>query len=340
MFGLRFAAKAVAVRATTRGITNLIPKQRSMNAIKIGVALGTTAFISTYAIAESAAAPLDIAAIRTDIIAAIESEDEKRKDGSSIQGTLIRLAWHASGTFCNSTKTGGSNGATMRCAPESEWGANAGLKGARDFLEPIKSKYPNLSYADLWTLAGVVAVENMGGPNVPWRSGRSDSAAPTSVPDGRLPAADSGAPKDNASHVRMIFNRMGFNDQEIVALLAAHSVGRCHANASGYVNPWTYSETTFSNEFHRLLIDGEWTVKKTEGGQPWKGPLQYESPDGKIMMLPADLILVQDAEFRKYVELYAKDEEKMFTDFSSAFSKSLELGVTFEQPKSSGWWFW
>lgn len=339
MFGLRFAAKAVAVKAVTRGVSNFIPKQKSMNAVKIGVAIGTTAFVSTYAISESAAAPLDVDAVRADIVAAIAAEDSKRKDGSSIQGTLIRLAWHASGTFCKSSGTGGSNGATMRCAPESEWGANAGLKYARDFLEPIKAKYPNISYADLWTLAGVVAVENMGGPVVPWRSGRTDSSAPTTVPDGRLPNADSGGPKDNAAHIRSIFYRMGFNDQEIVALLAAHSVGRCHADASGYVNPWTYSETTFSNEFHRLLVDGKWTVKKTENGKLWKGPLQFESPDGNIMMLPADLALVQDPEFRKYVEVYAKDEEKMFEDFSKAFSKLLELGVNFEQP-SKGWWFW
>jgi len=82
---------------------------------------------------------------------------------------LYRLGWHASGTYCVHTKTGGSNGATMRFDPEASWGANAGLKGAREFLEPIKSKYPGLSYADLWTLASVVAIEEMGGPVIPVR---------------------------------------------------------------------------------------------------------------------------------------------------------------------------
>jgi len=59
------------------------------------------------------------------------------------------------------------------------------------------------------------------------------------------------------------------------------------------------------------------------------GPLQYESPDGAIMMLPADLWLKDDKEFSKYVALYAKDEEVFFKDFAEAFGKLLELGVQF-----------
>jgi cytochrome c peroxidase len=109
------------------------------------------------------------------------------------------------------------------------------------------------------------------------------------VPDGRLPGADKGESKATRGHIRDIFYRMGFNDREIVALCGAHALGRCHANASGYVNPWTNAETTFSNEYFRLLIDEKWTVKKTHEGKPWTGPLQYENKDGNLMMLPADL---------------------------------------------------
>lgn len=59
-------------------------------------------------------------------------------DDGSYGPVLLRLAWHASGTYDAATGTGGSNGATMRFAPEGDHGANAGLKNARDFLEPIK----------------------------------------------------------------------------------------------------------------------------------------------------------------------------------------------------------
>lgn len=61
-------------------------------------------------------------------------------DDGSYGPVLVRLAWHASGTYDALTGTGGSNGATMRFAPESDHGANAGLKAARDFLEPVKGE--------------------------------------------------------------------------------------------------------------------------------------------------------------------------------------------------------
>jgi len=243
--------------------------------------------------------------------------DESGYDDGSYGPVLIRVAWHASGTFDKVSNTGGSNGATMRFPPEANHGANAGLAVARARLEKVKAKYPGLSYADLWTLAGVVAVESMGGPTVAWRPGRSDKldgkAAP---PDGRLPDASKGP-----VHVREIFSRMGFSDQEMVALIGAHAVGRCHKDRSGYDGPWTNSPTVFSNDFYVQLIEGKWTPRQ------WKGPLQYEDETKTLMMLPADLALIQDPGFKKFVELYAKDETKWHTDFAKAFSKLLELGV-------------
>lgn len=71
-------------------------------------------------------------------------------DDGSFGPVLLRLSWHACGTYDAKTKTGGSNGATMRFSPESQHGANAGLSVARDFLEPIKQQYPQITYADLW----------------------------------------------------------------------------------------------------------------------------------------------------------------------------------------------
>jgi len=92
----------------------------------------------------------------------------------------------------------------MRFSPESNHGANAGLQVARDLLEPIKARHPNVSYADLWTFAAVVAIEAMGGPKIPWRNGRSDASSPASCPpDGRLPDASRGS-----DHIRAIFYRM------------------------------------------------------------------------------------------------------------------------------------
>jgi len=159
----------------------------------------------------------------------------------------------------------------------------------------------------------------------------------TSPPDGRLPDADKGAMPKTTSHVRAVFNRMGFNDREMVALIGAHALGRCHTDASGYWGPWTNAETTMSNEYFRLLVEEEWTIKKMHNGKKWTGPEQYEDKTGNLMMLPADIALIQDPEFAKIVLEYAKSEDVFFKDFAASFSKLLELGVPF--PKA--WWkFW
>jgi cytochrome c peroxidase len=172
-------------------------------------------------------------------------------------------------------------------------------------------------------LAGVAAVEHMGGPKIPWKAGRTDSPTPTTVPDGRLPDASQGT-----KHIHQVFvERMGFTDGETVALIGAHALGRCHADRSGYVGPWTRAETSFSNEYFRLLLEEKWTKKTMHEGKPWKGPLQYESTDKTLMMLPSDLALLQDPNFKKYVVMYAKDEALFFKDFASAFAKLLDLGV-------------
>lgn len=298
-------------------------------AILFGSSLAGLAIVMAQPLPAQCAAP-DYAKIKADIIAAIAADDEKRSDGTSIGPTLVRLAWHASGTYSIFDKTGGSSTASMRFSPESDWGANAGLKIARDFLEPFKKKY-GISYADLWTLAGVAAIEGMGGPKIPWRPGRKDVDAKNlkALPDGRLPNANMGCPVATNSHIRDIFGRMGFNDRETVALLGAHAVGRCHVEASGFWGPWNFSETTFSNEYFRLLLEEKWTVKKTHQGKPWTGPMQYEDKTGQLMMLPSDLWLLEDKDFKELVKAYAKDEQLFFRDFAAAFSKLLELGVKF-----------
>lgn len=260
----------------------------------------------------------DYGAVRQAIENLLDAEDY---DDGSYGPVLVRLAWHASGTYDKTTNTGGSNGATMRWAPESEHAANAGLQVARELLEPVKKQFPWISYADLWTLAGAVAVEAMGGPAISWRPGRKDHDNGTYCPpDMRLPDAAKGA-----QHVRDIFGRMGFDERETVALIGAHSLGRCHTDRSGYSGPWTNAPTTFSNLYFQELLNNKWRKKK------WDGPLQYEDKSGQLMMLPTDMALVWDKKLKQYVDLYAKDEEAFFKDFAAAFSKLMELGVPFPE---------
>ena len=87
----------------------------------------------------------------------------------------------------------------MRFPPESQHGANAGLHVARELMEQLKQEFPWISYGDLWTLAGVAAVQEMSGPKIPWRPGRVDGTVEHVTPDGRLPDATQGA-----AHLRAV----------------------------------------------------------------------------------------------------------------------------------------
>ncbi len=259
----------------------------------------------------------DYSAIRKDIEAVLDDPDYNYDDGS-YGPVMVRLAWHNAGTYNQFDGTGGSSGAGMRFDPEANDGANAGLDVARKRLEPIKAKYPEISYSDLWSLAGTVAIESLGGPKLDWRGGRKDiSDAKDCPPNGRLPDA-----ARNADHLRAIFYRMGFNDQEIVALSGAHVLGRCHDDRSGFSGPWVESPTTFSNEYFKVLFDRKWEVKS------WNGPKQYEdSKTRKLMMLPTDMEIKNDPIFNKYATVYYKDQNKFFADFSKAWTKLQNLGL-------------
>merc|ERR1712039_706121 len=139
----------------------------------------------------------------------------------------------------------------------------------------------------------------------PFKSGRTDAKDGSACPTvGRLPDAAQGA-----QHVRDVFYRMGFDDREIVVLVGGgHAIGRCHTDRSGFDGPWTRAPTTISNEYFKRLFEEEWVVKK------WNGPKQFvDKATGKIMMLPADMVMKTDA------ELFMKD-------FATAFKKLTELG--------------
>jgi len=296
-------------------------------------------------------------------------------DDGTLAPLFLRLAWHSSGTYDAATGTGGSNGAGMRFATEAADPENAGLGYARAFLEPVKNKFPGISYSDLWILASYVGLEVTGGPVIPFRPGRTDHpdesywSCPNSggMTYGRLPAAEkyccphldgadvtgsldasSGTVKGwegLSTHVRHeVFGRMGFNDQEIVALLCGgHVYGRCHPNFSGYAGPWVEDMTKFSNEYATDMLEDEWTLVDHSSTwlddlgagelRPAPGNRQFvNKKPGKVddepnqMMLISDMILAWDPGFRPHLEAYANDEARLKVDFGAAFKKLTELG--------------
>lgn len=137
-------------------------------------------------------------------------------------------------------KSGGAIG-SIRFAPEIEHGANAGLINAIKLLEPVKEKFPDVSYADLFQMGSCRAIETAGGPKIQMKYGRIDAEGPESCPpEGNLPDAEKGpngkfgGPGGTAStedataegHLRKVFYRMGLGDEEIVALSGAHTFGK------------------------------------------------------------------------------------------------------------------
>jgi cytochrome c peroxidase len=95
-------------------------------------------------------------------------------------------------------------------------------------------------------------------------------------------------------------------------------------HAPRHPRPPTRRPTTFSNEYFKLLLSETWVQKQ------WAGPKQFEDAKTQtLMMLPADLAIIEDAAMKKHVEAFAKDQDKFFTAFAAAFQKLLELGVKF-----------
>ncbi|GJN38468.1 hypothetical protein PR202_gb27509 [Eleusine coracana subsp. coracana] len=212
---------------------------------------------------------------------------------------MLRLAWHDAGTYDKKTKTGGPNG-SIRFPEEYSHDSNKGIKIAIDLLEPIKQKRPKITYADLYQLAGVVAVEVTGGPTIDFVPGRRDSSVCPEA--GRLPDA-----KQGASHLRDVFYRMGLSDKDIVALSGGHTLGRARPERSGFDGAWTKDPLKFDNSYFLELLKGD-----SEG----------------LLKLPTDKALMEDPSFSHYVELYANDEEAFFRDYAESHKKLSELGFT------------
>lgn len=257
-----------------------------------------------------------------DIKADIKALVEEKKCGP----ILIRLSWHDAGVYSTGKLTGGCPNAAMRFTDggEGTFGANAGLPDvACGLLKSITDKYVTpgtISNADLWALAANVATEVMGGPAVPTRFGRkdaADSSASVESQAGRLPDGDKGV-----DHLRDIFAPKGFSDKDIVALSGAHTVGKCHADRSGFDGQWTEEHLKFDNSYFTEMLAKEYADETTAQGCP-----QKKHAATKTIMLISDLALLE-APFREYVELYAKDQDAFFKDYVSAWVKLQENGCT------------
>eukprot|EP00611_Tribonema_gayanum_P003655 TRINITY_DN128_c4_g1_i1.p1 TRINITY_DN128_c4_g1~~TRINITY_DN128_c4_g1_i1.p1 ORF type:complete len:344 (+),score=109.27 TRINITY_DN128_c4_g1_i1:51-1034(+) len=301
-----------------------------------------------------------VIALLTVVLLAVTSRDPKKaalkKAQKEIRELLqkencgpicVRLAWHDSGTFTAAkagqsfASAGGANG-SIRFDPEIKHGANAGLSKGLKLLEPIKASCPSVSWADLLQMASAEFVVMAGGPRIAMRYGRVDAVGPDDCPvEGNLPGA--GAPfgdgsKDAGEHLRKVFHRMGFNDQEIVALSGAHTIGRAFKERSG-TTPHGYTEkgaTKYTCPAFRARHDGAAGVGMP-GGQSWTPKwLTFDNsyftvtPEKELLRLETDKVLETDPGFAPHYRRYAESQAEFFKDYAAVHKKLSELGSKFE----------
>ncbi|WP_454558965.1 catalase/peroxidase HPI [Parapedomonas caeni] len=211
---------------------------------------------------------LDFEALKQDMRALMtDSQAWWPADWGHYGGLMIRMSWHAAGTYRIADGRGGGGTGNQRFAPINSWPDNVSLDKARRLLWPIKKKYGNkVSWADLIVLAGTIAYETMGLKTYGFAFGRPDIWHPekdvywgsekewlakdryesedeaslenplAAVQMGLIYVNPEGVngkpdPLKTAQAVRVTFARMAMNDEETVALTAGgHTVGKCHGN--------------------------------------------------------------------------------------------------------------
>ena len=216
---------------------------------------------------------LDIPALKKDLYALMtDTQSWWPADWGHYGGLMIRMSWHAAGSYRVADGRGGGGTGNQRFAPLNSWPDNVNLDKARRLLWPIKKKYGNkVSWADLLVLAGTIAYESMGLKTFGFGFGRADIWHPEldiywgsekeflapsnlryenlddpSTLENPLAATHMGLiyvnpegvngvsdPLKTAGQVRETFARMAMNDEETVALTAGgHTVGKAHVNGS------------------------------------------------------------------------------------------------------------
>ncbi|KAJ4965048.1 hypothetical protein NE237_016897 [Protea cynaroides] len=242
---------------------------------------------------------------------------------------LVRLGWHDAGTYDKNIEEwpqrGGANG-SLRFEVELNHAANAGLVNALKLLQPIKDKYPSVTFADLFQLASATAVEEAGGPKIPMKYGRFDASGPDQCPpEGKLPDA---GPPSPASHLRDVFYRMGLGDKEIVALSGAHTLGRSRPERSGWGKP----VTKYTKDGPGAPGGQSWTVQWLKFDNSYFKDIK-ERRDADLLVLPTDAVLFEDPSFKVYAEKYAEDQDAFFKDYAEAHAKLSNLGAKFDPPE-------
>lgn len=245
---------------------------------------------------------------------------------------LLRLAFNQAATYSKYDGLGGMNGSTIRFEPQISYPHNAGLTKAMQILEPIKIKYgENLTYADLWTLASYVAIEEMGGPFIEFIPGRKDYVKKQQQKqkdgsdnklDYKLDLIEERFPEWDCGVSRLIdwWDRMNLSDREGVALMGGHSCGRLHAEISGIDGSWSDAQI-LTNQYYQNFKYVPYIYER-------RGTEHYFDPSHpELILLPIEGSFFYNARTMRWGEFYAyADLHIWLNDFAATFKKITEQG--------------
>jgi adenylate cyclase len=205
---------------------------------------------------------------------------------------LRRLAFHDA--------INGMNGA-IRLEPKQARGLDAPMAILQKAMKHLNKTVGEISWADLIAVAGAVAIEKCGGPEIRVPLGREDATTPP--PPGRVPPGDM-----EIGALKRRFVEMGYSVRELVALSGAHTIGKSQGK------PFTYDLFTFNNSYFQRLLD--------------------PGTCDRVTLLATDAALASDPECRPIVEQYAADQAAFFRDFAEAYRKMTILGSSLDPDRA------
>ncbi|WAC93877.1 catalase/peroxidase HPI [Mycobacterium sp. Aquia_213] len=259
---------------------------------------------------------------------------------------LVKTAWSAAGSYRNTDKRGGANGARIRLEPQRNWEVNEPSELAKVLpaLERIQQDFnasasggKKISLADLIVLAGSAAVEKAAKEagydiSVHFAPGRTDTSQEnTDVESFAVlePRADGfrnyARPGEKAPLEQLLLERaylLGVTGPELTVLIGGlRALGANHGGNKHGV--FTDRPGALTNDFFVNLLDmgTEWKPSETtenvyEGRDRSSGALKWTATAN-------DLVFGSNSVLRALVEVYAQDDNagKFVEDFVAAWVK-------------------
>jgi len=240
----------------------------------------------------------------------------------------------------------------LMCLPQ-----NGGLIGTIKLLESIQKDF-NISWADLFVFAGVVAVKTLGGPSIPFKSGRvdfelKDAEDLMNFYKNKYSSKEHSwklmvLPKPNHAELLVKFykEKFGFGVREIVTFNGAHTVGGT-TFPDNVRRTWTTTPQKFTNAYYTGLFNLAWGPSGTlqahddDKNETARRLIWRDGTDKKLILLETDFCqklnlgrIDEDVhvEMRKIAEEYAADEKAFFTNFVDVYSRASEMGWNNLQP--------